>query len=279
MSSPSKKIVAWLKANGFVRYVNPEYARVIYDQWTRRVPPLEKRVGNEPWQINGSTILVQYHPVVRGGGYNIASSWSLKTEVHADKFMGPDEGDVMDELKKALVWQDQNLVIWPDSERSTHRDGSRVEGFGRFSGFGMPSKLPLIEFHHWIEPEHIPVRGNAMVSGDEDEDRAQEEWVFDQLESGNDAAWCMAAVTATLDTDWGQTFMGRDNLGACSWESERQLWKDLLPEMEANALENLYYNMRRTLVRGTGHADPRVLILLDQFLEDPYYSKILEGCR
>jgi len=276
MSRPSKKIVAWLEANGFVRFINPQYVRTVYDEWTRRIPPRRKREGDEPWQINTSSIHVRYHPAVRGGGYNIAPSWSLKTEVHADKFMGPHEDDVMGELEKALVWQDQNLVIWPDSERETHRDGPRVGGFG---GFGMPSKLPLIEFHHWIEPEHIPVRGYVMASGDDAVDRAQEEWVFDQLESGNDAAWCSAVVTATLDTDWGQTFKGRDNLGACSWESERQLWKDRLPEMEANALENLYYNMRRTLVRGTGHADPRVLILLDQFLEDPYYSKILEGRR
>ena len=135
MSLPSKKIVAWLEREGFRRLQMPGTW-----EWTRRVPPRRADPRGPPYQINRSEISVTYHP-----GFKVSEtdsrtglkypdhipSWSLKTEVHADKFMADVETDVLDEITHALVWQDQNLVIWPDEERSSHRDGP-----GGFDGYG-----------------------------------------------------------------------------------------------------------------------------------------------
>ena len=44
------------------------------------------------------------------------------------------------------------------------------------------------------EPEHIPVRGNAIVSGDDDYDKEVEDSIISDLEKGNKWAWCCAAV-------------------------------------------------------------------------------------
>lgn len=65
------------------------------------------------------------------------------------------------------------------------------------------------------EPEDVDVRGNALASGDDAEDRKQEQWVYDQLASGNQWAWCFVKVTARYEG-----FTGRDTLGCCSYLSE-----------------------------------------------------------
>lgn len=68
----------------------------------------------------------------------------------------------------------------------------------------------------WREPDDLQIEGNALASGDEEEDRRAEKWVRDQLASGNEWAWCVAIV-------WVE-FAGvteRETLGACSYESER----------------------------------------------------------
>lgn len=66
-----------------------------------------------------------------------------------------------------------------------------------------------------IEPEQIPFEGNASAIGPE-EDAETNHWIRDQLERGNDWAWCHVEVTASYD---GLT--GHAGLGACSYESEK----------------------------------------------------------
>lgn len=136
MSRPSKKIVAWLESAGFVKESG-------HPVWTRRVPPREDTPG---FQINRSEITVVYHrgfkrteidPSTGSSFPGHPASWELKTEVHADKFMSDVEDDVLDELTNALVWQDQNLVIWPDEERASHRDEP-----GGFDGYGLELPPP-----------------------------------------------------------------------------------------------------------------------------------------
>jgi len=59
-------------------------------------------------------------------------------------------------------------------------------------------------------PEYEPVKGHFS-------DEACEQWVLDQLESGNDAAWFCAKVTAELEGFQYSTY-----LGCCSYENFTQ---------------------------------------------------------
>ena len=68
-----------------------------------------------------------------------------------------------------------------------------------------------------IETEDLQIEGNAS-SIDEDTDREHERWIRDQLERGNEYAWCRIVVKAS----W-RGFEGYDSLGACSYESRASL--------------------------------------------------------
>jgi hypothetical protein len=86
------------------------------------------------------------------------------------------------------------------------------------------------------EPEDIPVEGNALASGDDEADREAEQWVYDQLDAGNEWAWCTVKVTAR----WGD-FEGVDYLGCCSYRSEEDFaaGDGYLPQMKQEALADL----------------------------------------
>ncbi len=126
---------------------------------------------------------------------------------------------------------------------------------------------PVVEFQNWIEPEN-DVRPQDSFSEQDDIN-----WVLEQIRQGNEAGWCFVVVTATLELG-GRKFVGRDNLGGVSYETEKQLWKDLLPEMKANALLDLLAQMREF-----GQLASMVLVTMDQLLEDPKLGAILQGRR
>lgn len=65
------------------------------------------------------------------------------------------------------------------------------------------------------EPDDLQIKGNALASGNDAEDRRQEEWIRSQLRAGNEWAWCVAIVTVEF-----AGVIERDTLGACSYESE-----------------------------------------------------------
>ena len=65
------------------------------------------------------------------------------------------------------------------------------------------------------EQDETPVRGNAMASGDDAEDRRCEDWVLAELDNGN--VWAWAAVTVIVR--YGD-FSGVAYLGCCSYDSE-----------------------------------------------------------
>ena len=91
-------------------------------------------------------------------------------------------------------------------------------------------------------PEDVPVRGNAMASGDPDVNRETEEWIFSELSAGNDWAWACAKVTVR----WGE-FTGDDYLGACSYRNEADFVADgYYSDMVASALDDLNQTMART---------------------------------
>lgn len=64
------------------------------------------------------------------------------------------------------------------------------------------------------EPEVERIEGNAS-SIDEETDRETEAWIHEELESGNEWAWCNVLVTAAHAGE-----DGADSLGCCSYKSE-----------------------------------------------------------
>lgn len=66
------------------------------------------------------------------------------------------------------------------------------------------------------EHEDIDYRGNCSAI-DAETDAAAEQWIRDQLDAGNEWAWCYAKVTV----EWNG-LQASDGLGGCSYESEQQ---------------------------------------------------------
>ncbi len=194
------------------------------------------------------------------------------------------------------MWHEQVLRVFPTLEEAKHwanqlmaPNVSLLKGRKRLDGFGADRAAPpKVEYKHWIEPEDQRVRGNVLDSGDSAADEEQERWVINELESGNEAAWCQAMVEAEityypaqLPPPYGYEtpfvrFVGRDSLGGCSFQSEKQLWKDLLPDMKSNAFEDLVSKIRKyvTLVdRGLSAEENRrqnefFMVEIDRLLEE-----------
>lgn len=108
-----------------------------------------------------------------------------------------------------------------------------------------------VDFEIKIEAECIPIEGNVLVSGDDEQDREAEQWVRDQLASGNDLSWCSVTVIARPKSFRERVQLGEncsidppdvqgwDHLGACSYETQKDLEADLLPGMKERALDCL----------------------------------------
>jgi hypothetical protein len=93
-----------------------------------------------------------------------------------------------------------------------------------------------------VEPETISPKEHF----DDPEDVA---WVIDQLERGNDWAWCDATVTAEYD---GLT--GRATLGACSYKSEADFREHCMPDMTSEALDELWRQLELRTPAGRAKA-------------------------
>jgi len=73
-------------------------------------------------------------------------------------------------------------------------------------------------------PEDTPIRGNCSAI-DEETDAATEKWITDQLEAGNEWAWCIVRVTCYYDAGL-HGITGTDYLGGCSYDSEADFAKE-----------------------------------------------------
>lgn len=97
-------------------------------------------------------------------------------------------------------------------------------------------------------PEYTDVRGNAMCSGDDDYDREVEDSILDDLEGGNDWAWCTVRVTARYDGV--DCAVGQDYLGCCSYRDEADFKACVYYEdMCDQAREDLYAQLEGILYR------------------------------
>lgn len=95
-----------------------------------------------------------------------------------------------------------------------------------------------------VEQDDTPVRGNALASGNDEDDRECENAILRRLNRGDEWAWCVVTVTASVEFE-GETFKGRDTLGACSYRDEADFRQPggYLDDMKASALDDL----RRTI--------------------------------
>ena len=85
--------------------------------------------------------------------------------------------------------------------------------------FNVPT-IDQVNFSVIVHPEEIPVRGNAIASGDDRADKRAEDSIIRQLENGNNWAWCTVEVKAT----W-KSFSASDYLGCCSYKSQKDFEK------------------------------------------------------
>jgi hypothetical protein len=104
--------------------------------------------------------------------------------------------------------------------------------------FKLP-KISQVEFTIECLPEEIPVKGNCSAI-DEETDRETEEHINNQLNSGNEWAWCCVKVTAKY-----KGIEGADYLGGCSYESEKDFTEQdgYYKDMKQAAFNDLINNL------------------------------------
>jgi hypothetical protein len=92
-----------------------------------------------------------------------------------------------------------------------------------------------VEFRLEPQDEDIPVRGNVLASGDDEEDKAAEDDVLERVKH-NIWAWCCVKVSAI----W-KGIEGTDYLGCCSYKDEEdfKLHSGYYEDMKEAALVDL----------------------------------------
>lgn len=102
--------------------------------------------------------------------------------------------------------------------------------------------------HLIVHPSDVPVRGNALSSGNVLHDRRYEDAILRMLEEGNEFAWFDAEVYASIYLTDGTELRGEsDYLGACSYASEADFRAPggYFDDMRATALDNLWDLVQR----------------------------------
>lgn len=99
-----------------------------------------------------------------------------------------------------------------------------------------------VEIQLIVHEEDTPVRGNALASGDDAEDKRVEDEIIERLQDGDIWAWCCVEVRAVWRPE-GVNFHveGSDFLGACSYRDEQDFREDSLyfEDMVEQAVEDV----------------------------------------
>lgn len=97
------------------------------------------------------------------------------------------------------------------------------------------------------ELDHIPVRGNAMASGDDAADRECEDEILARLDDGDVWAWACVTVRATWTAPSGREYVGVDHLSACCYANEADFRQEggYFRDMVATALDDLNESLAR----------------------------------
>lgn len=106
--------------------------------------------------------------------------------------------------------------------------------------FELPT-IDQVEFTIECHEEHIPVRGNALASGDDKQDKRVEDSIIRSLNNGNPWSWCTVEVTASYNG-----LQGTDTLGCCSYKSEKDFIKNsgYYEDMKQQAYDELIEKLR-----------------------------------
>jgi|688.fasta_scaffold61797_9 hypothetical protein len=97
-----------------------------------------------------------------------------------------------------------------------------------------------------VRQSDIPIKGNAIASGDDEYDRNVEDQIISDLEC-NVWAWCDITVSLELEVD-GNTLQGGDSIGACNYRNEKEFMESLYPEMVQNAINEAIDGLKRSIV-------------------------------
>lgn len=97
-----------------------------------------------------------------------------------------------------------------------------------------------------VQPEDIPVRGNALASGDDEEDRRAEDEIIERLDRGDTWAWASVLVKA----EWNG-FTGTAGLGCCSYRDEADFKAEggYYEGLKTEAFDDLYGTVASALNR------------------------------
>lgn len=98
-----------------------------------------------------------------------------------------------------------------------------------------------IRYQIEIEQDDIPVRGNAIASGDNSTDKAVEDGIIERLDNGDTWAWCSVCVVAEAGGTEGRAY-----LAACSYKDEEDFRSGgYYEQMQEEAKEDLMEQLRR----------------------------------
>ena len=85
-----------------------------------------------------------------------------------------------------------------------------------------------------------------MIDYREEFDPGNINWIEDQLNAGNDWAWCRTQVTASFYDKDGRLWVGHDYLGGCSYRSRADFMQPggYYDDMKSVAYDNLVADMK-----------------------------------
>jgi hypothetical protein len=107
---------------------------------------------------------------------------------------------------------------------------------------------PEITYTLTAEQDDIPVRGNAMCSGDDAVDKEVEDEILARLDRGDVWAWASVKVVAECEG-----FEGCDYLGGCCYKDAKDFATEdgYYPQMKDAALEDLKATLATIAARGS----------------------------
>jgi hypothetical protein len=96
-------------------------------------------------------------------------------------------------------------------------------------------KLKDVDFEVLCFPEDMALEGNCIASDNEEYDKKVENDLREQLENGNEWAWCRVEVIGTY-----KSLTATEHLGGCSYKSEAQFKRDgYYKDMKNQVLQEL----------------------------------------